>query len=186
MTVKETIMNKAADLFLQKGIHGTSTNAIVTAAGVSNGALFNHFANKDELVVAIYRMYKDDLRSTLINSLDAEDGIRSFIHKYWNATIQWSLNNPEKKQFIMTYALQPSVKSCMSNYDPKRYSFLISKISKAIDEQEIIAENIDYFTFIFSGATDGIVNYLNHNKEADQAQIIDKSFNQFWRSIVNF
>jgi len=186
MTIKETIMSKAAELFLQNGIHGTSTKSIVTAAGVSNGALFNHFANKDELVVAIYQMYKDDLRNALYSALDPNDGIRKFLQDYWNASILWALNNPDKKTYLLTFQLQPSVKSCMENYDASRYDFLIPKINKAIEDQEIIADNIDHFTFMFSGITDGVINYLNYNESADQDQVIHNGFRQFWRSIVNF
>lgn len=179
-------MTTAAQLFLEKGIHGTSIKAITTAAGVSNGALFNYFANKDELVLAIYSMYKDDLRNTLYCNLNQDDGIRKFLQDYWNAMIHWALNNPDKKKFIMTFALQPNVVHCMRNYDRSKYDFLIPKITKAIEDKEIIAENIDYFFFIFSGVTDGIVNYLNYNTEADRETVISNGFQQFWRSIVNF
>jgi AcrR family transcriptional regulator len=186
MTIKENIMATAAELFLEKGIHGTSTKSIITAAGVSNGALFNHFANKDELVLAIYQMYKDDLRNALKSALDTDDGIRKFLFNYWTATINWSLNNPLKKKFILTFALQPNVISCMKNYDPSKYDFLIPKITKAIEDEEIIAEDMDHFSFIFVGLTDGIVNYLNHNPNADRDKVIHNGFQQFWRSIVNF
>lgn len=186
MTIKEKIMLTAAELFVEKGIHGTSTKTIITAAGVSNGALFNHFANKDELVLAIYIMYKDNLRDALEEALDNNDGIRKFLYDYWNASINWALENPHKKKYLMTFALQPNVKSCMENFDASKYDFLLPKISKAIEDEEIISESIDYFTFVFSGITDGIINYLNFNPSADKEKIIDNGFKQFWRSIVNF
>lgn len=186
MTIKESIMEVASVLFLEKGIHGTSTKSIITAAGVSNGALFNHFANKDELVVAIYKKYKDDYREALMEALNPEDGIRKFLEDYWNISIRWSLNNPHKKKYLLTYALQPSVESCMKAYDPARYDFLIPKIRKAIEDKEIIADNIDHFTFIFSGITDGIVNYLSYDPSVDAEQVIANGYRQYWRSIVNF
>lgn len=186
MTIKERIMDAATVLFLENGIHGTSTKSIITEAGVSNGALFNHFANKDELVVAIYKKYKAEYREVLKENLNSDDGIRKFLEDYWNTAIQWSLDNPDKKKFLLTYALQPSVESCMKEYDPSQYDFLIPKINKSIDEQEILADNLDHFIFIFAGITDGIVNYINHNPSVNVEEVIANGYRQFWRSIVNF
>lgn len=186
MTIKERIMDAATILFLENGIHGTSTKAIITAAGVSNGALFNHFANKDELVVAIYKKYKAEFREALKKNLNNDDGIRKFLEDYWNITIRWALDNPDKKKFLLTYALQPSVVSCMSEYDPSQYDFLMPKINKSIVEKEILADNLNYFTFVFSGVTDGIINYINFNQSTNVDAIITNGFRQYWRSIVNF
>lgn len=186
MTVKERIMDAATILFLEHGIHGTSTKAIITEAGVSNGALFNHFANKDELLVAIYKRYKAEYREVLKENLNSDDGIRKFLNDYWNIAIKWSLEHPIKKKFLLTYALQPSVESCMKAYDPSQYDFLIPKIKKSIAEQEILADNLDHFTFIFAGITDGIVNYINYNPSVHVDEVIAKGYRQFWRSIVNF
>jgi AcrR family transcriptional regulator len=54
MTEKQIkILNTALELFAEEGFHGTSTNKIAKAAGVSEGLIFRHFKNKEGLLHAI-------------------------------------------------------------------------------------------------------------------------------------
>lgn len=45
----------ALKLFAEKGVEGTSTREIAKAVGVTEGALYRHFASKDELARALFR-----------------------------------------------------------------------------------------------------------------------------------
>ncbi|WP_158798262.1 TetR/AcrR family transcriptional regulator [Pedobacter sp. L105] len=46
---RQTIIEKAAVLFNQKGVASTSLDEVVRAAGISKGCLYGHFQNKSEL-----------------------------------------------------------------------------------------------------------------------------------------
>ena len=50
---REQMLKVAMRLFSERGFSGTTTREIATAAGVSEGMVFKHFANKDELYSAI-------------------------------------------------------------------------------------------------------------------------------------
>jgi AcrR family transcriptional regulator len=54
---RERLLRAAADVFAQRGYDGTRVAAIAAAAGVSNGALYAHFASKAELLVAALRAH---------------------------------------------------------------------------------------------------------------------------------
>ncbi|GLK78149.1 TetR family transcriptional regulator [Methylopila jiangsuensis] len=45
----------ALKLFAEKGVEGTSTREIAKAVGVTEGALYRHFASKDELARALFQ-----------------------------------------------------------------------------------------------------------------------------------
>jgi AcrR family transcriptional regulator len=49
---RERVLDAAAELFYQRGIRATGTNAIIAHAGVSKATFFRHFPSKDDLVVA--------------------------------------------------------------------------------------------------------------------------------------
>ena len=49
---RERLLRAAADVFAERGYDGTRVADIATAAGVSNGALYAHFASKADLLVA--------------------------------------------------------------------------------------------------------------------------------------
>lgn len=50
---RQQMLKVAMRLFSEKGFSGTTTREIAMAAGVSEGMVFKHFANKDELYSAI-------------------------------------------------------------------------------------------------------------------------------------
>jgi AcrR family transcriptional regulator len=47
-------MEAARACFVDQGFDGTSTDAVLARAGVSKGALYHHFANKAELLAAVF------------------------------------------------------------------------------------------------------------------------------------
>src|ERR1700738_2842350 len=51
------LLRAAADVFAERGYDGTRVADIAAAAGVSNGALYAHFASKADLLVAALRAH---------------------------------------------------------------------------------------------------------------------------------
>lgn len=49
----DAILKTAAELFTQKGVHGTSLNDIADAAGMSKGTLYYHYPAKEQLVLDV-------------------------------------------------------------------------------------------------------------------------------------
>ncbi|MDP6346682.1 MAG: TetR/AcrR family transcriptional regulator [Alphaproteobacteria bacterium] len=53
---RAALLDEAAWLFRQKGFHATSVRDIVSAVGMLPGSLYCHFANKEELLLAVYEI----------------------------------------------------------------------------------------------------------------------------------
>lgn len=58
----ERLFRAAADVFEERGIGGASIEAIAAAAGLTRGAIYSNFADKDELIIA---MLEDHARRSL-------------------------------------------------------------------------------------------------------------------------
>ncbi len=54
---RERLLSAAADIFAERGYDGTRVADIAAAAGVSNGALYAHFASKAELLIQALRAH---------------------------------------------------------------------------------------------------------------------------------
>jgi AcrR family transcriptional regulator len=54
---RERLLRAAADVFAERGYDGTRVADIAAAAGVSNGAMYAHFASKAELLVDALRAH---------------------------------------------------------------------------------------------------------------------------------
>ncbi|MEO5877447.1 MAG: TetR/AcrR family transcriptional regulator [Streptosporangiaceae bacterium] len=52
--ISERLLREATRLFAEKGFDGTSVQEIVSAAGVTKGAMYHYFSSKDDLLFEIY------------------------------------------------------------------------------------------------------------------------------------
>ncbi len=81
---KPLIDHAALRLFVEKGVDGTSIRDVATAAGVSDGALYRHYASKDALVWALfadsYVAFARRLDNLQACAGDTRDKLRAMIH----------------------------------------------------------------------------------------------------------
>ena len=70
---RSTIMNTALELFCRQGIARTSLVDIARAAGVTRGAIYWHFKDKDELFTALWQEVCLPLSHLVAASIDSEE-----------------------------------------------------------------------------------------------------------------
>jgi AcrR family transcriptional regulator len=61
LTTRQHIMEVATRLFTQPGYNATSIEAILTACEISRGALYHHFASKEELFQAVFEAVEAEI-----------------------------------------------------------------------------------------------------------------------------
>jgi AcrR family transcriptional regulator len=75
------LIEVATRLFAEHGYEGTSIEAVLSAAGVSRGALYHHFAGKEALFEAVVAAVSDqvtaELAATVAGSTDPVDAMRT-------------------------------------------------------------------------------------------------------------
>lgn len=69
------IMDEAQALILDRGFGSTTVDSIIKQAGVSKGAFFHYFANKEELGHALVARYADIDLAHLENTLEKAEGL---------------------------------------------------------------------------------------------------------------
>lgn len=70
---REALIDAARRLWAEKGFFATTTAEIVTAAGAgTRGALYHHFADREELFLAVFDAVQDEVTSSLVPARDDE------------------------------------------------------------------------------------------------------------------
>ena len=69
LKTKQFILETVAPLFNKYGYHGTSLSAITEATGLTKGALYGNFENKEELALSAFESSKNILLKHIINAL---------------------------------------------------------------------------------------------------------------------
>lgn len=52
---KQLVVNKARELFIDKGFQATSIQDILDYSGISKGTFYNYFSSKNELLIAVFK-----------------------------------------------------------------------------------------------------------------------------------
>lgn len=66
---KQLIIEQVAPIFNKKGVHGTSLSDITKATGLTKGAIYGNFENKDQLAMLCYEYNLRFLQKGLYKSL---------------------------------------------------------------------------------------------------------------------
>ena len=85
------LVDAAEALFTKRGFAETATEAVVKAAGVTRGALYHHFAAKDELFRAVFEQLEDEVTKHVaheaLTSTDPLEQLRRGTRAYLDACI---------------------------------------------------------------------------------------------------
>ena len=114
---QEKIMVSGLELFATRGYHATSTNEVAKHAGVSEGLIFRHFANKDGLLKAILLQCEQKVKQLYQEVIDqptAVQVVRAFLempfkvpekeYSFWKLLFtlksELNINNAEKTKAL--------------------------------------------------------------------------------------
>jgi AcrR family transcriptional regulator len=85
------ILASALSVFRAEGVN-VSTARIASAAGVSNGTLFNYFPTKQGLIDALYVSLKTEMAEA-VGFFDDDDSIKDRMHHVWRKLFAWAGKN---------------------------------------------------------------------------------------------
>lgn len=68
---RQHLIETAADLFERGGFHATGIDAILKAGGIAKMTLYNHFASKDDLILAALALRDEEYRAWLVEQTEA-------------------------------------------------------------------------------------------------------------------
>ncbi|MCZ6507891.1 MAG: TetR/AcrR family transcriptional regulator, partial [Acidobacteria bacterium] len=69
---RERLVQAAADLFYEGGIHQTGVNQVIERAGLSKPTLYQHFRSKNDLVLAVLKRWAER-REELLGEILADE-----------------------------------------------------------------------------------------------------------------
>jgi AcrR family transcriptional regulator len=72
---RAALIASARHLFAKRGFEGASLDEIAEAAGYTRGAIYRHFANKEDLFFAVSDAVSTEILDTFAEELDAEERV---------------------------------------------------------------------------------------------------------------
>lgn len=97
---RRAVLDAAAQLFVERGFHGTTVPAIAEQAAVATGTIYRHFEGKEALVNALYRESKRALMSSLIEGFPFDSSPREQVRAFWFRLAEFARESPLAFDFL--------------------------------------------------------------------------------------
>ena len=180
---KQQIMEAALTLFVERGFHGTSTADIAKTAGVATGTLFHYFKTKEELINSLYLYTKETMFSQLHSHFKVDKSLKDNLKGLWCKFIDFSIKNPYKFQFILTFHTSPYITSLTKEQLETQTDDLLGAYKKGIKNNELKEVPFELMIEYFWGNIVSTINYFNKYPEKLNETNINQAFELFWDGV---
>jgi len=147
------IIESALVLFAEKGFKGTSINDISKAAGISKGLAYNYYNSKNDLMIAVFSLLKEEIGSMFMAMEETDDPFEK-LKIIINLTCK-NLKKDEKFwRLYMNFAFQPVVQEVAGEF----MSDFLAEAFKAMEKifKDIGVKNPKEESKIFGAILDGV------------------------------
>lgn len=180
---EQKILDAALQLFVEKGFHGTSTAEIAKTAGVATGTLFHYFKTKEELINSLYHYTKETMFSQLQDHFKENTPLKDNLKELWCKFIHFSIKNPYKFQFILTFHTSPYITSLTREQLETKTDNMVDAYKKGIKDNELKEIPFELMIEYLWGNIVSTMNYFNRYPERLNEKNLEKSFELFWDGI---
>lgn len=95
------VMTAARELFVHHGFHNVSLPQIVESSGVSTGAIYHHFQNKEGIARFVHDMTLHEIQETLTRRLKETDTIRERLEAFTAVIFDITESAPEMMSYML-------------------------------------------------------------------------------------
>ena len=166
------ILDQSMRLFFRKGYHGTSIDDITKATGVTKGALYWHYRNKEEVLKRIIEQYEKRYLNGLIQAVkEVKGSVLDKFGKYLRYNAAFPYYNPDLCVSFTTlsgelvgahHPIEPKIRRIN-----KKYKEFLSKLIRQGQKEKVFKMEVDpdYAALILIAFQSGILLHWSMNKD---------------------
>lgn len=147
---RQVILDTALKLFCEQGITETSLTDIATLAGVTRGAIYWHFKNKNELFINLWDEFCEPLSNLLDASIcaDEPDPINKLSSLFTTLFEEMATNQAQRQLFVILFSLDNASKdiSEICHHTQLRYEEFLTDLEHSVNNaitQGQLAKTLD-------------------------------------------
>ncbi len=164
------ILQAARALFAQQGFEATRMDDIAAAAGVSKGALYLHFKNKDALVIAlgeqIFMQELADYRRLLESPGAVEERLTLLTRAILSDLEERRALLPVIYEFFALGLRHPAARQVLENYFRQSLEILSQVVQEGVARGELRAVDTRQATIALGALIDGTLLWKSYQPEA--------------------
>ncbi len=104
---KEQILHTTLDLIAENGFHGTAVSMVAKEANVGMGTIYRYFADKESLIIELYREIKSRLVDAMLAGTEEEASFQKRFNLIWWNITTYYITHPKELSFMEQFANSP-------------------------------------------------------------------------------
>lgn len=142
---EKEVLNKAMELFWEKGFHATSIQDLVSHLGINRASLYDTFGGKEELFNTAFQHYRSTNSNFIQTLFESEKSVKKGFKKLFDKAIEETLTDTGRKGcFVVNTTTEmipgdSSIHSVLMQNKEMAEQLFISYIQTGIDSGEIDA-----------------------------------------------
>lgn len=134
---RDIIFSAAIHLIAKKGLHNTPVSEIAKFSGVSVGAIYSYFKNKNELINELFVKSKHDFYTAALHQYDKTEKYEKRFYAMWKNLFEYLIANPDLLSFLEQCSNSPVITEASKNRSEKDMRQLIDFIEEGIRKKII-------------------------------------------------
>jgi AcrR family transcriptional regulator len=182
--LKEKIFRAAQKLFVEKGYHNTSVPDIVKEAEVSTGAVYHHFAGKEDLAREIHKTAVDRFLQKYNEEVRVKKTTYDKIRAYTGLMFRWTEEDPVMVQYLLYARPKEVLDRCLSICSEEGLQGTTEIVEWGTKKGEIKPMNPFLAAATISGIIIRMIEFrLDGFIEHSLVEFIEAAANNIWLSV---
>lgn len=151
----DRILQKALELFSERGYDATSVREICEAAGITKPTLYHFYGSKEGVYRAIVEGALERFRADMILALSGEESLRERLVRMARSYVDATLRAPDLARFIIALIHNPPQSAPATDF-LAFYQDILDALARAVEEAvargEVRSGPTDVRLLVFMGA----------------------------------
>lgn len=178
------VLEAARSLFVEKGYHNVSIPLIVERSGVSTGAIYHYFGNKEGLAKSVHDQTLQSFQRMLSDCMATCDSTKEKLYSFASLVFAVAEDDP----VLMEYMLLMKHDEFLADIQPicaaEPFQLVQQIIHSGIRENELRSNNAFLAAVAFTGVlTRAVELRLKGVIKKNLSEILDDLFDLAWASI---
>ncbi len=186
----QLILEKAHELFVEKGYERSSMREIAERVGISKAALYHHFKNKEEILFTLCvqagEIINEDMREAILKSESSHAPIKEqLINILYDYTVGYLKHkNFNKVLFFEIESLPPEKREVVINYERSNVAQFKNYLKRMMDHGKIKRTDVTVLTFCFFATVQWLYFWYRENGPLSIREIIEYIVDYFLYGII--
>ncbi|MBT1709313.1 TetR/AcrR family transcriptional regulator [Fulvivirgaceae bacterium PWU5] len=189
---RQFIIEQTAPLFNSKGYDGTTLTDLMDSTGLSKGALYGNFRDKDEIALAAFHYAIDTMRTRLRDELEQKNTYKKQLIALFDFFGEYVFNPPIAGGCpLLNTAVEAddhriSMRRLVARELVETVEFIASLIEKGIESGEFKkGTDAHQMAYVFFCSIEGAVMFARAERSEEPMQIVIKHCKNLVKQISN-